>query len=429
MLSSVMTTLKFYPPQDDFPIAGVHVPLIDSNLTSTIQRCLDWNIGGIQIFISPPSSWEPPKFSIKDIESARKLLVQNDFFLVIHATYLYNLHGAKDPKDEKYETNYERTIHNLSIDLDIAVAMDVGMVVHVNSATPSIDVCSKRIAKCINEALTRQSMYTHDVAQMLGVDKSEIKKRRKIVLENSAGEGTKRGKNLHELKTIMQSVREDLRSQVYVCIDTCHLFAAGDYNISKAKEVKRFFTDFDREIGADRLHVVHLNDSLTPFGSHTDRHANICCGYVWSRVVIEGELPLLKDDGCETSQRGKKCLVCGVPSKMGRSCNECKKWVCEKCGLSQKHYPCPKVKREYSFVQDLDHFLALQTFVNECVKRKVPMILEVPIGAKQDLEYVYNIDMIVRMLSLVRKGDTPISTLSPRTMTEFTEKFCDGLVI
>lgn len=415
--------LRFYPPRDNFPIAGVHAPLINGMLTPTIQRCLDWNIGGVQIFVSPPSSWEPPKFKIKDMEIARKLLYENDFFLVIHATYLYNLHGAKDPNDPKFETNFKRTITNLSIDLDVAAAMDVGVVVHINSAAPDIEVCSKRIAKCIEESLTCQSIYTYDVSQLLGKDS---RKHRKIVLENSAGEGSKRGKNIYELKCIFDQIREDLRSQVYVCIDTCHLFAAGDYNISKATEVHRFFKDFDASIGADRLHVVHLNDSLTPFGSHTDRHSNICAGHVWSSVIIEGEEPKEEDDGCETSTRGKKCVLCHVSAGTGRTCGECKKWIGVECGLSQKHYPCPKVKKQYMFKQDLDHFMALQAFVNECTARHVPMILEVPGGAQQDLEYVHNIDAIVKLMSFKRSTHS-LDSISLQTMEEFMEIFCEGI--
>ena len=345
-----MSKILFFPPFEQFPVVGVHIPLLNKDLYNSINEFIKspseifrrikspeiLKIGAAQIFISSPSTWEVPKFSIEDLKKSRKLLIDNDFFLVIHASYLYNLHGVKDINNPKFNTNFERTIKNLSIDLDIGVALDIGVVVHVNSASPAIEECSVRIAKCIDESLTRQSPYTYEISKMLGIGLDEVKKRRKIVLENSAGEGSKRGKNIYELKTILGKVRDDLNCQVFICIDTCHLFAAGDYNISKKEEVVRFFKDFDTEIGNKKLHVIHLNDSLTPFGSHIDRHANICCGHIWSNISSKG-----------------------------------------------------------IFKKDLKHFEALKTLIDECINRDVPMIMETPGDVAQGINFVYNIDKIV----------------------------------
>ena len=397
-----MTELVFFPPRENnFPILGSHVHLHQGSLEKTIRKCLVWNIGGIQIFLSAPTSWVNPYFTMKDIKRARTLLFQTDFFMVIHATYLYNLHGTKNISDPKYEINFGRTIQNLAIEMDIGAALGIGVVVHINSADPPLDECVQRISECINETLTKTTRFTHQISDLLGVSILEIKKSRKIVLENSAGEGSKKGKNLNELKLILDSVREDLQSQVYVCIDTCHLFAAGDYDISRSEEIERFFSDFDRIIGSDRLHVIHLNDSLTPFGSHIDRHINICCGHIWSKVIIEGKIPTQENDNVDKSIRGKKCKLCTEKKKYGRTCNQCKKWVCSDCGLSKVHYPCPQVRNSYMFVNDFDHFKALQTMVSICTHRKIPMILEVPGSNANDIEYVYSINNIVSMMSLL----------------------------
>jgi deoxyribonuclease-4 len=123
---------------------------------------------------------------------------------------------------------------------------------------------------------------TTKLSRALGMPVSEIKSRRKIVLENSAGEGNKLGKNLMELGAIIQSIDPKYQSQVKVCIDTAHIFASGEYDLGKPQQVVQFFVDFNQYIGLDHLEVFHLNDSKVPFGSKSDRHINLGLGHEFS---------------------------------------------------------------------------------------------------------------------------------------------------
>ncbi|MBL4653780.1 MAG: TIM barrel protein, partial [Flavobacteriales bacterium] len=124
-----------------------------------------------------------------------------------------------------------------------------------------------------------------------------FKRSRKILLENSAHEGGKRGWNLEELGQMIKGVPSRIRDQVGVCIDTAHAYGAGVYDFGDILDIKKFYEDFDREIGLDHLWLFHLNDSMNStkkaddalFGSHKDRHQNLGLGYIFggSREYLE----------------------------------------------------------------------------------------------------------------------------------------------
>ena len=90
-----------------------------------------------------------------------------------------------------------------------------------------------------------------------------------VLLETMAGKGSEVGGRFEELRAIMDAVGSP---DVGVCLDTCHVFDGG-YDI--VNDLEGVLAEFDRVIGLDRLHALHLNDSRNPFGSHKDRHACI----------------------------------------------------------------------------------------------------------------------------------------------------------
>ena len=97
------------------------------------------------------------------------------------------------------------------------------------------------------------------------------------VLENMAGQGTVLGSTFEELHEIISLV--DNKSRVGVCLDTCHLFAAG-YDISTKESFDAVLKEFDEIVGLDYLKAMHLNDSKGELGSHKDRHENIGKGKI-----------------------------------------------------------------------------------------------------------------------------------------------------
>ena len=87
-----------------------------------------------------------------------------------------------------------------------------------------------------------------------------------VLLETMAGKGSEIGGRFEELKDILDAVGSE---NVGVCLDTCHVYDGG-YDI--VNDLDGVLAEFDRVIGLNRLHALHLNDSKNPFASHKDRH-------------------------------------------------------------------------------------------------------------------------------------------------------------
>jgi deoxyribonuclease-4 len=96
-------------------------------------------------------------------------------------------------------------------------------------------------------------------------------------MENNAGQGGGVGTKFNELGDIIRGLDGDPR--VRVCMDTCHAYAMG-YDIATKEGCELAMEEFDREIGLDRLQIVHANDSKMPLGGLRDRHANIGDGHI-----------------------------------------------------------------------------------------------------------------------------------------------------
>lgn len=95
------------------------------------------------------------------------------------------------------------------------------------------------------------------------------------LIETMSGHGNELGGRFEQIAAILDGVR--LREQVGVCLDTCHVYAAG-YDI--VRELDLVLRHFDRVIGLHRLRAVHCNDSKYPLGSGQDRHEHIGKGYI-----------------------------------------------------------------------------------------------------------------------------------------------------
>ena len=89
-----------------------------------------------------------------------------------------------------------------------------------------------------------------------------------------------------KLEEISEIIRDVASTRLKVCLDTCHLHAAG-YDLSSEKNFTSFLTLFDSLIGLDRLEVIHLNDSKDTLGSLRDRHENIGQGHVGMNVFTQ----------------------------------------------------------------------------------------------------------------------------------------------
>ena len=101
------------------------------------------------------------------------------------------------------------------------------------------------------------------------------------VLETMAGKGSEVGSRFEELAAIIDKV--ELKDKIGVCMDTCHVSDAG-YDI--INDLDGVLEEFDRIVGLDKLHAMHINDSLNPMGAHKDRHAKIGEGHLGVETIV-----------------------------------------------------------------------------------------------------------------------------------------------
>ena len=138
--------------------------------------------------------------------------------------------------------------------------------------------CLKRVAESINWALQQTEFIT-------------------AVIENTAGQGNNVGYSFQHLAKIIEQVEN--KKRVGVCIDTCHMFAAG-YDISSKKAFQETFKEFDEILGFYYLQGMHLNDIKTELASKRDRHASLGQGNIgWDgfKFIVQDarfdEIPLI----------------------------------------------------------------------------------------------------------------------------------------
>ena len=248
-----------------------------------------------QIYIAE-KPWETQAINAYDITRTRELLRRNRKYACIHGSLFYNMAGCVNGKtDPKFNRNLGNTVNGLIGELDIAAGFDAGVVVHIGAAKQK-DKGIFTICRTIEAVLDRETKTTKSLSKELQIP---LKEKRKIILENAAGEGNKIGSSIKEIADIIAGVDERFLPQIKVCIDTAHIFGAGQYDFGDFEQVDSFYEDFDDLIGLDKLELFHLNDSRVAFGSKKDRHENLGLGYIFGTERDEEE----NGDGLEGLKR------------------------------------------------------------------------------------------------------------------------------
>ncbi len=244
---------------------GGHISF-EKTMFPTAQEAVKRNMNSVQFFLGNPKAFNRQTLSKEDIVKTYDLSTQNNLNIFSHYPYTCSLCGSvaslawngdneQDSKTEKILTQLEKELNTLA-----QLAPKNGVVIHPGSNKNTNDGLES-IAKSIN--------------------KINFNKGAKLLLENSAGEGTKLCKNFEEIGTIFDSIDITKLDNVGVCVDTAHTFGSGLYNLSKRDEIDRMFHDFDKYIGLDKFNLLHLNDSEVPFASKKDRHECIGFGHIW----------------------------------------------------------------------------------------------------------------------------------------------------
>ena len=233
---------------------GTHMS-IAKGLAKTAENVVRMEANTMQIFSRNPRGSNYKVYTEEEREKFQKIRKENQFgTLLAHAPYTMNLASEKEKVYEFACT---------AIREDVARMDRLGieyLVFHPGSHTGTgVEKGIQNIIRGLNQAVTGQEKIT-------------------VLLETMTGKGTEIGARFEHLKEIRDGVLHPER--IGICLDTCHVFAAG-YDI--VNDLDGVLAEFDRVLGLKLLKAVHLNDSMMPFGSHKDRHA----------AVGEGEIGLL----------------------------------------------------------------------------------------------------------------------------------------
>ena len=238
------------------PRLGAHTPTSGGMAKRSIAYAELTGAEVIQVFASNPRGWAMPEANQAADEEFRSKAAALDILTYVHAPFLINL-GS--PTVGTYENSVASTAYSLKRGADIGA---LGVVIHTGSA---VDVNNVDNAwKQIHEGMMPVLNALGDDAPML-------------LLEPTAGQGQSLVKKLDDLTNYLKAL--EYHPKVGICLDTCHVFAAG-HDIAKKGGMTETIDLLIEIASAERFQLVHANDSMDVCGALKDRHQNIGEGYI-----------------------------------------------------------------------------------------------------------------------------------------------------
>ena len=231
---------------------GAHVSTA-GGIDKAFDRALEIGAEAFQIFATSPRAWrfrDAPESQVEAFRARQEETGISPAF--IHASYLINVGGKPDL--------VVKSVDSLTSHMNAAGRIgSAGVIFHGGShGGVGFDAVLDQAAVALRQVLDGSPDNVP------------------LIIENSAGMGSHIGSSFAEIARMIDAVDDP---RVKVCLDTEHTFAAG-YNLADPEAIDDVMGEFDREIGLDKLVVVHANDAKVEFGSGVDRHENIGEGYI-----------------------------------------------------------------------------------------------------------------------------------------------------
>ncbi len=241
-----------------------------------------------QFFTRNPRGSKAKEIDINDIEKLKILMKKNNFAKILgHAPYTLNICSAEERTREFALEVLEDDLKRMEYLPNNLYNFHPGS--HVKQG---VDIGIKYIADGLNKILYPEQTTI-------------------VLLETMSGKGTEIGKTFEELKLIIDNI--NLKDKIGVCLDTCHVYD-GEYDI--VNDLDGVLYEFNKIIGIDKLHAIHLNDSKNAMGSHKDRHETIGNGQIgidaFSRIINHPKLknlPFFLETPNDLEGHGKEILL------------------------------------------------------------------------------------------------------------------------
>jgi deoxyribonuclease IV len=234
-------------------LLGAHMS-IAGGISNAPERGVKASCNVIQLFTQNANQWKGKAVSDEDATLFKvKLAASGITDVVSHDIYLINLASAPGEVRDK-------SLNAFREELERCARLGIQKIVmHPGSHNgDGEEVGLKRVCEAFDQLFAQVPQFTG-----------------KVLLENTAGQGTNLGHRFEHLRTIMEGT--SFRERFGVCFDTCHGFAAG-YPIAERDGFMRTFEEFDQTVGISALGAFHLNDSKKGLGCRVDRHEHIGAG-------------------------------------------------------------------------------------------------------------------------------------------------------
>lgn len=238
------------------PRIGAHTPTSGGMAKRSIAYAEEIKAEAIQVFTSNPRGWAMPDANPEADALFREKAEALDIETYVHAPFLINL-GS--PTEGTYKNSLASTKYTLGRGKDIGA---LGVVIHTGSAVDEGHVA--KAWKQINKGMMPILEKLTDDSPML-------------LLEPTAGQGQSLVKKLDDLENYLKAL--EYHPKVGICLDTCHVFAAG-HDIAKKGGMKETIDLLVQIAGIERFQLVHANDSMDVCGALKDRHENIGEGHI-----------------------------------------------------------------------------------------------------------------------------------------------------
>ncbi len=249
---------------------GAHMS-IAGGMDLAVERACRVEATALQIFVKSSNQWAARPFATGEVDRFRAASREAglDRYTMAHTSYLINL---ASPKPDLLE----RSRAALGAELDRCAELGVPyLVLHPGSHVGAGEEAGLAAVASSLDAV-------------MGAGKRARGDDGMILLETTAGQGTNLGSSFEHLAAILDLAA--CSDRLGVCIDTCHLLAAG-YEFRDARSFRKMMRRFDELIGLQRIGGVHLNDSKTDLGSRKDRHDHIGDGF----IGLESFRPFMND--------------------------------------------------------------------------------------------------------------------------------------
>jgi deoxyribonuclease-4 len=237
------------------PLFGSHLS-VAGGLHHALTKAAEYEFDSVQLFSKSPSQWAAKPITEEDAALFRRTRRKSKLKpVIVHDSYLINL---ASPEPALWRKSVEAFAEEVRRCETIGAAY---LVTHPGAHLDAgEDAGIARVILALNEV--------HERCPDCKV---------KVLLETTAGMGSTLGHRFEHLAAMIDGCEHPER--VGVCLDTCHVFAAG-YPLAPEAEYRRTMREFDRLVGLRRIKVFHVNDSKREFGSRVDRHAHIGKGHL-----------------------------------------------------------------------------------------------------------------------------------------------------